>query len=62
MRVLYIPTMHDHLWHTVDSPHKGHFGTGSLSFVRRLSSLGGSKCTGATENILRGLKLHVCPL
>ena len=33
--------------YTVESPNKGHFGTVFLSFVRRLSSLGGSKCIGS---------------
>ena len=33
--------------HTVESQNKGHFGTAFLSFVRRLSSLGGPKCIGS---------------
>lgn len=37
--------MYVHTSRTVESPNKGHFGWASLSFVRRLPSLGDSKCT-----------------
>ena len=44
----------------MESPNKGHFGTVFLSFVRRLSSLGGPKCIGTIGS--RYLGTHSCVL